>query len=405
MGLFSKRKQERTSISIGDPAFVDFFGLGGNLSGVQVSELSSLGVAAVWRAVTVLSSAVANLPLKTYRELEDGERIQTGSFLDDPAGFESMTPYEWVETVMVHLLLHGNAFLLHVYGGAGQLMGLLPVHPSAVGITLDSSIPGGKLFTVTLRDGSVLALTAVDLTHIPGMTTDPNGRGLSPIHVARNSMGTSIAADRAAARLFGNGMLVSGLVTPLEDLTEEEAKQIKEGLRAKMLGVDNAGDVAVINRQLKFEKWSMTPEDSQFIESRAFQIDEIARIFGVPPHLLMEMTKQSSWGTGLIEQNQAWARYTLSSWTTRIEQRLSRLLPKPRFCEFDYKGLLRPTPGEEINLLLAEVNGGLISLNEARKIINLPPVADGDTLRLPPGQVPPEQAAPQEEPVDEPAAS
>lgn len=399
MGLFSRRRQERTSISIGDPAFVDFFGLGANLTGVNVSELSSLGVAAVWRAVSVLSAAIANLPLKTYREDENGERIQVGSFLDDPAGFESMTPFEWVETVMVHLLLHGNAFLLHVYGGAGQLMGLLPVHPSAVGMMLEDEVPGGKIFQVTLRSGTTLALTSVDMTHIPGMTTDPNGRGLSPIAIARNSMGTTISADRTAARLFGNGMLISGLVTPLEDLTEEEAKTIKEGLRAKMLGVDNAGDVAVINRQLKFEKWSMTPEDSQFIESRSFQIDEVARIFGVPPHLLMEMTKQSSWGTGLIEQNQAWARYTLSGWTTRIEQRLSRLLPKPRFVEFDYKGLLRPTPGEEINLLLAEVNGGLLTLNEARKILNLPPIENGgDDLRLPPGQVPPEQA---NQPVDQ----
>lgn len=397
VGLFARRRQERSSWSIADPAFVDFLGLGTNLAGVQVSELSSLGVAAVWRAVSVLSSAIANLPLRTYREDEDGEHIQVTSFLDDPAGFEAMTPYEWVETVMAHLLLHGNAFLLHVYGGAGQLMGLLPVHPCAVGIRLDSDVPGGKVFNLSLPGGPQLELTAVDLTHIPGLTTDPNGRGLSPIGVARNSMGTTIAGDRAAARLFGNGMLISGLVTPLEDLTEEEAKTIKEGLRAKMLGVDNAGDVAVINRQLKFEKWSMTPEDSQFIESRSFQIDEVSRIFGVPPHLLMEMTKQSSWGTGLIEQNQAWARYTLAGWTTRIEQRLSRLLPKPRFCRFDYKGLLRPTPGEEINLLLAEVNGGLISLNEARKVLKLPPVADGDTLRLPPGQVPPaEQAAPME---------
>lgn len=389
MRLFGRRQNRAATISIGDPAFVDFFGLGTNLTGVPVNELSSLGVAAVWRAVTVLSSAVAGLPLKTYRATDDGEHLQVGSFLDDPAGFEAMTPYEWVETIMAHLCLHGNAFLLHVYGGAGQIVGLLPVHPGAVGLMLDADVPGGKIFQVTLKDGTRHDLTAVDMTHIPGMTTDPNGRGLSPISVARNSMGTTIAGDRSAARLFGNGMLISGLVTPLEDMTEEEAKQIKEGLRAKMLGVDNAGDVAVINRQLKFEKWSMTPEDSQFIESRRFQIEEISRIFGVPPHLLMDMERQSSWGTGLIEQNQAWARYTLSGWTTRIEQRLSRLLPKPRFCEFDYKGLLRPTPGEEINLLLAEVNGGLISLNEARKVLNLPPVETGDTLRLPPGQVPP----------------
>lgn len=395
MSLFSRRKQERTSLSIGDPAFVDFLGLGGNLTGVNVSELSSLGVAAVWRAVTVLSSAVANLPLKTYRDLEDGSSLQVGSFLDDPAGFESMTPYEWVETVMVHLLLHGNAFLLHVYGGAGQLMGLLPVHPSAVGLLLDDEVPGGKIFQVTLRSGQLLNLTAVDMTHIPGMTTDPNGRGLSPIHVARNSMGTTISADRTAARLFGNGMLISGLVTPLEDLTEEEAKTIKDSLRAKMLGVDNAGDVAVINRQLKFDKWSMTPEDSQFIESRSFQIDEVSRIFGVPPHLLMEMTKQSSWGTGLIEQNQAWARYTLAGWTTRIEQRLSRLLPKPRYVKFDYTALLRPTPGEEVNLLLAQVNGGLITVNEARDVLNRPPI-DQAELRLPPGTVPTEGEVPVE---------
>lgn len=403
MAFWSRRKQERATISIGDPAFVDFFGLNQNFTGQTVSELSSLGVAAVWRAVSVLSSAVANLPLRTYRDLDGelgGERQQVGSFLDDPGGFESMTPFEWVETVMVHLLLHGNAFLAHVYGGAGQIVGLLPIHPLAVSIDLDPNIPGGKLFRVTLIDGTVRELTAVDLTHIPGMTVEPNGRGLSPITVARNSMGITISGDRAAAKLFGNGMLISGLVTPEDDLTEDEARTIKDSLRAKMLGTDNAGDVAVINRKLKFEKWSMTPEDSQFIESRRFQIEEVSRIFGVPPHLLMDMERQSSWGTGLIEQNQAWARYTLSGWTTRIEQRLSRLLPKPRFCEFDYKSLLRPTPGEEINLLLAEVNGGLITLNEARAVLNLPPIDDPSELRLPPGQVPATEGSAEEAPVE-----
>ncbi len=398
MGWFG-RKQERARVSIGDPAFVDFFGLGRSLTGVHVGELSALGVASVWRAVSVLSSAVANLPLRTYRETEDGARTRVGSFLDDPGGFESLTPFEWVETVMAHLLLHGNAFLVHVYGGAGQLVGLQPVHPSAVGLEVDPMVPGGKIFRVTFEDGSQRILTAIDLTHIPALSTDPMGRGLSPISVVRNSLGTSISGDNAAARLFSNGMLISGLVTPEEDLTEEEAKQIKDSLRAKMLGQENAGDVAVINRKLKFERWSMSPEDSQFIESRRFQIEEVSRIFGVPPHLLMDMERQSSWGTGLIEQNQAWARYTLAGWTTRIEQRLSRLLPKPRFVEFDYTGLLRPTPGEEINLLLAEVNGGLITVNEARQTLGLDPIDEG-ALRLPPGQVPKDGSGSQGRPVE-----
>lgn len=392
VGFFSRRKQDRATFSVADPALAEFLGFGTNLTGAAVSEQSSLGVAAVWRAVSVLSGAIANLPLRTYRDTDDGRQM-VGSFLDDPGGFESMTPFEWVETVMVHLLLHGNAFLVHVYGGAGQLMGLQPVHPSAVAMDVDADVPGGKLFRVTMQDGSLRMFTAVDLTHIPALTTCPNGRGLSPIAVARNSLGTTISGDNSAARLFANGLLISGLVTPEEDMTEEEAKVIKEGLRAKMLGQDNAGDVAVINRKLKFEKWSMTPEDSQFIESRRFQIEETSRIFGVPPHLLMDMERQSSWGTGLIEQNQAWARYTLQGWTKRIEQRLSRLLPKPRFCEFDYKGLLRPTPGEEINLLLAEVNGGLITVNEARAVLNLPAISE-DALRLPPGQMPKEGVEP-----------
>lgn len=387
MGFFSRRKQTRAQVSIGDPLVLDLFGLGQSLTGVHVGEHSSLGVTAVWRAVSVLSGAVANLPLRTYRDDGDGGRQQIGSFLDDPGGFESLTPYEWVETVMVHLLLHGNAFLVHVYGGAGQIVGLQPVHPGAVGIELDTSVPGGKVFTITFTDGTVGRLTSIDVTHIPGMTSDPNGRGYSPISIARNSLGTSIGGDNTAARLFSNGMLISGLVTPEEDLTEAEAKTIKDSLRAKMLGQENAGDIAVINRKLKFEKWSMSPEDSQFIEGRRFQIEEVSRIFGVPPHLLMDMERQSSWGTGLIEQNQAWARYTLHGWTTRIEQRLSRLLPKPRFVEFDYTGLLRPTPAEEINLLLAEVNGGLITVNEARAILRLDPIEEG-ALRLPPGQVP-----------------
>lgn len=392
MGWLRRRKQERAQISIGDPAFLDFFGMGRNLAGISVGEFSSLGVSSFWRAVSVLTGTVAALPLKTYRDVAE-VRQRARSFLDDPAGFEGQTPYEWVETVMAHLIIHGNAYLVHVHGGAGQILGLLPVHPTAVSVELRPDLPGGKLFNVTLIDGTQRTFTAVDLTHIPSLRTDPNGIGLSLLSVARNSMGTSIAADNSASRMFANGALISGLVTPAdgEDITEADAKQIKQGLRANMLGHENAGDIAVINRKLKFDRWSMSNEDAQFLESRRFQVEEVSRWTGVPPHLLMDMERQSSWGTGLIEQNQAFARFTLQPWTTRIEQRLSRLLPAPRFVEFDYTGLVRPTPAEEVRLLLEEVNGGLISLNEARAVRNMPPVEGGDTLRLPVGSLPPEE--------------
>jgi HK97 family phage portal protein len=386
-----RRKEER-SWSISDPVFAEYFGIAPQAAGVAVTEFTSLGLTSVWRAVSLIAGVVATMPLRTFREVEPGRTELLKSFLDNPAGPESATPFEWKETVMAHLLLHGNAFLVHIYGGAGQIVGLLPVHPSCVGIEYRPDLPGGKLFRVSLIDGTYREFTAVDLTHIPGLSTD-GLRGLSPIHVARNALGTGIAGDSAAARMFANGMMVSGLVTPEEDLTEDEAITIKESLRRKVLGHEHAGDIAVINRKLKFDRWSLSAEDAQFIESRQFQIDEVARIFGVPKVLLAE-DGASTWGSGIAELVRGFTKFTLTPWTHRIEERLSMLLPNPRFVRFEMTELLRGSPEEESALVLAQVNGGLVTVNEGRARLKLAPVAGGDSLRLPPGSNPPPESSP-----------
>jgi HK97 family phage portal protein len=204
---------------------------------------------------------------------------------------------------------------------------------------------------------------------------------MSPIEVARNGLGTSIAADRAAAKMFASGALFSGLVSAEEDIDEAEAKIIKESLDAKTAGWEHAGSVAMVNRKLKFTPWTMSQADAQFLESRQFQIQEIARWYGVPANLLMDPGAVSTWGTGVEIQNRGLARYTLAPWTGRIEQALSRLLPAPRFVEFDYAGLERPTPEQEIDLLIKQVEAGLLTVNEARHIRNLPPLDGGDSPR------------------------
>jgi HK97 family phage portal protein len=122
----------------------------------------------------------------------------------------------------------------------------------------------------------------------------------------------------------------------------------------------------------------MSAEDAQFIGQRAFSVEEVARIFGVPPHLLAQTEKQTSWGTGVAEQNLGLARYTLMPWTSRIEQSLSRLLPTSRFVEFDYAGLLQGTPTEEVALLKTQIDARILTPNEARRLRNLPPLPDGD---------------------------
>lgn len=375
---FEPTEQRSASWSVSDPAIVELLGLGsGNLAGVAVGESSVLGLAGVYRAVSLIAGTIASLPMRTIETNKDGHTERARSFLDTPGGPTGPTPFEWKEQVLVHLLLHGNAYCAHLYGGAGQIVGLLPVHPLAV--TVDVEPDGSKLFTASLADGTRRVFTSQQLTHIPALSTD-GVTGLSPIAVARNVFGTSLAGDRAAARMFANGAMVSGLVTPVDDMSEEEAKAIKASLRAKMQGTDNSGDIAVINRQLKFDKWSMSAEDAQFLQSRAFQVEEIARFYGVPPHLLMQTEKQTSWGTGVQEQNRGLARYTLEPWTTRIQERLSRLLTGGKKCEFDYSAFVQPDPETEIGLLIEQVDAGLLTINEARKIRNLPPLPGGDVI-------------------------
>lgn len=370
-------------ISISDPVLAEFFGVGPrNFAGVNIGEQTALGLSAVYRAVSIISGTIAGLPLRTFRETSDGTRIRTPSFLDDPAGPDSLTKYEWVETVLLHLLLHGNAFLIHRFNNGGGLAGLFPIHPLAVRVDFFPGVSESKTFHVTLDDGTTRTFTPDGLTHIPALSLD-GIRGLSPISIARNSLGTAIAGDRAAAKMFSNGALLSGLVTPEDDMTVEEAEQAMESIRANVQGHENAGEVVLINRKLKFTPWTMSAEDAQFLESRQFQIEEVARWYGIAPHLLHQTEKQTSWGTGVAEQNRGLARFTLRPWTARIEQRLSRLLPSPRFAEFDFAGLEKPTPEQEIALLIQQVGAGLITVNEARRIRGMDPITGGDALRIP----------------------
>lgn len=358
--------------------------LGLDDSTTTISEHTAMSLSAVFRAVSLISGALGGLPLRTLKTNRDGTRERSRSFLDNP-GLDYLTPFEWKETAAVHALLHGNVFCQHIYNGAGALAGLNLIHPLAVSVERDRDRPGGRLFTAALDDGTQREFDARTMTHIPALSLD-GLVGLSPITLARLSMQTNLAGDRAANRQFINGALVSGLVTPEqdEDLTEDEAKVVKDMIRRSITGVENAGDVAVINRRLKWQQWQLNAEDAQFLQSRTFQIDEIGRWYGVPPHLLGLTEKSTSWGQGITEQNRGLSRYTLSNWTNRFEQRLSRLIGT-KTAEFDYTAFVAPSPEVEIRLLLEQVNGGLITPNEARRVRNMPPVEGGDVLRLPAG--------------------
>jgi HK97 family phage portal protein len=360
------------------------FGWGSpNYSGVEVTETSSLGFSGVWRAVNLVSGTLAQLPLKTYRETAPGTRQQMKSLMDDPGAVLYMTAFEWKRLVFTHLLLHGNAYLRHIYGGASQLLALQPVHPECVRVRLPApgeNPAGGKWFDITLADGTRETLDATTLTHVMGFTTD-GFVGASFIQYARNSIGTGIAGDRAAARVFSTGALVSGIVTPGDERGFEDAEPIKASINNAMTGWENNGGIAVLNQNLKFQQVSMSAVDAQFLESRRFSIEDVARWFGVPPFLLMQMDKQSSWAASVEGQQIGMGRTVLAPWAKLLEEKLSVLLQKPRWVEFDFSMLERPTPDREIELLKTQIECGLLTLNEARAIRNMPPVEGGDVVK------------------------
>lgn len=359
-------------------------------AGVAVNETSALGLSAYYRAVSLISGTLASLPFRSYRESGD-RRDVVSSIFDNPDGDDGQTAYEWKETAFAHLLMHGRAGALKVRNEAGGLARLPLVHPLSFTETLptpkqvqDGNVPvGGLWFDVRLDDGSTVRLDGQNFWYVPGLSLDGK-TGLSLLTYARLSLGTTIAGDRAAGKMFSSGALISGLATPDgdEDITDD-IPEMKRQLNASVLGHENAGTIAIVNRRLKFTPWTMSATDAQFLQSRQFQIEEIARWTGVPPHLLMQTEKQTSWGTGVEEQNRALGRTVLGPWAQRFEQRASRLLARPRWVEFDFAGLERPSPDREIELLLAQVAGGLLTLDEARAIRNLPPLPKPDPAPAP----------------------
>lgn len=360
--------------SISDPALAEVMAgwLGINQTGLPaVSEYDAMGLTAFSRAVELIAGTIAGLPLKAYEESGETRR-DVLSFLDQPQGPYAISAYQWVEMVVIHLVVYREAFLLHVYNGAGILVGFWPVHPDAVAKV--EWVGPRKRFMVTDGNGEQKAYDDTQMTQVMG----PNAygtRGVPLYRSHRRVFQTAIAGEQAAARSF-TGALIAGLVTTIadDDMDEGEAKVIKESLNAKLMGPDHASDIAFVNRELKFTPWTMSNADAQFIESRQHEVEEFARMTGVPPHLLAAIEKQTSWGTGVAEQNIGLARYCLMSYTSRLEAALSPLLPDGQFAEFDYKGFLQGSPADEIKLLLEQVKGGLLTADEARAIMNRPPL-------------------------------
>ena len=377
-------------VSSTDPRIIELLGVAPGAAGVAVTDESAMRVSAVYACVRLIGGAIASLPLPVYRRTATGrDRIDTPLEwllnVEPTAAWSAASMWEWVIKCQT---LRGDAFVQVLRDRTGAVAGLLPLPPSAVRIEATN---GRLRYYVQPPTGAPYGLDQDDMLHFCGFGFD-GMRSISVIaYAAHQAVGVALAADEFSARFYSNGGM-PGFVFETEgkmDLAQQQL--LKESFAQAVAGTKNAFRPFVTTQGVKLREITISPEDSQLLEARKFQVIDIARAFGIPPHMIGETEKTSSWGTGIEQMSLGFVKYTLQPYLTRIEQEVNRKLfrsPKT-FCEFNLDGLLRGDSKAEADYLRQAIGGsqgmGWMTVNEARRIKNLPPVDGGDELYDPKG--------------------
>ena len=358
-------------------------------AGVAVTLRNSMQVSAVFRAVSVTANVAAALPMHTF--LPDSYEKVITQLLRDP--HPDMTRLELWRLTYVHRLTWGQAFVQKLRARSGQIKELWPIHPSRVTVRRvrpSSANPSGKLFEVTDDWGAQRVLTSYEVMHMPHISED-GVEGLSPISLARNAVGLSIAAERAGSKFFSRGAILNGVLQVEQKLEEPQARRLQQQWDARHSGPDNAYKIPVLDSNAKFQPITMPLKDAQFLETRRYQLPEIARYFGVPLFLMMETEKSTSWGTGLESQARGWVMFDLQpAWLAPTEQRVQKECVPERDVRIVVDGLLRADTAARGAWYRIMREVGAYNANEVRALENMPPIPGdaGEIYLQPANQLP-----------------
>lgn len=386
-GLYEGRSAESPRYPLTSDRLLSILGGHGTRAGVKVSEKSSLATSAVYRSVALISGVAAALPMNAERK--GGHERVPGTILEDPN--PELTPLEFWRLTYVHRILWGNSVNFRERNAMGETRELWPLDPSKTRVVKTrrtSANPSGKVFESEEYGRTLLP---AEVLHIPNLSLDGTS-GLSVIAQARQTIGLAQASEAYAAKLFGSGNMLSGLLTTDAKLNNDSAKRLKTRWREKHQGLENAHDIAVLDNGAKFQPLTMPNDDAQFLESRQFSIPEIARFFGVPPFLLMDTLKSTSWGTGLEQQALAWAMFDLHpQWLAPTEQRVTKhLLNDPAMgrtqgleAAYDLDALRRTDSAARAAFYRVMREVGAFSANDIRDRESLGPIEGGDTYLQP----------------------
>jgi len=356
------------------------FYMGGTNSGKIVNERSAMQMTAVYSCVRILAEAIAGLPLHLYHYKDDGGKEKAINhslyhLLHDEPNPE-MSSFVFRETLMTHLLLWGNAYAQIIRNGKGEVVALYPLMPSRMKVDRDEN---GHLFyqynrsndEANAKETETVILSPRDVLHIPGLGFD-GVVGYSPIAMAKNAVGMAIACEEYGAKFFANGAAPSGVLE--HPGTIKDPSRVRDSWNATFGGSANSGKVAVLEEGMKYTPISINPQEAQFLETRKFQINEIARIFRVPPHMVGDLEKSSF--SNIEQQSLEFVKYTLDPWVIRWEQSLIRALLSPEekkqyFFKFNLEGLLRGDYQSRMSGYATARQNGWMSANDIRELENM----------------------------------
>ena len=380
-GLFRSRDKPKNRVGGGWN-----FLFGGTTSGKAVNERTAMQTSAVYACVRILAESVAGLPLHVYERTANGSKSTKPShplyrLLHDEPNRE-MTSFVFRETLMSHLLLWGNAYAQIIRDGRGFPIVLYPLLPDRM--TVDRNESGDLVYTYQSDKGQV-KLRRENVLHIPGLGFD-GLIGYSPIAMAKNAVGLALATEDYGATFFANGANPGGVLEHPGVIKPEQADRLRESWQSQFGGA-NAHKVAVLEEGLKFHQMSIPPEQAQFLETRKFQINEIARIFRVPPHMVGDLEKSSF--SNIEQQSLEFVKYTLDPWVVRWEQSLQQALILPSekatiFIKFNLDGLLRGDYQSRMQGYSTGIQNGFMSVNDVRGLedMNLLTAEEGGDLHF-----------------------
>jgi HK97 family phage portal protein len=381
------RKKEAPSRGILDLVRLTLYGGAEAESGEYVSPDSALRCSAVYSCVGILAESIAQLPLKLYRRTAGGKEEVEESPLRRILGWkpnEWQTSFEFREMAMQHLCLRGNFYAYKVTDSRDEVRELLPLHPDQV--TVEQRPDWSLAYRITFNDGRQETVDKSRVFHVRYRTLD-GVRGISPILYHRDTVGLALTTLKHGSRVFRNGALPTGILQHPGKLSKESLERLRESWEASYGGA-NSGKTAILEEGMTFTGLTMSNEDMQYLETRSFQVEDIARIYRVPLHMIQSVEKSTSWGSGIENMSLGFVQFTLLPWIRRLESAIWRDLIPDRekefvFPEFLVDGLLRGDIKSRYTAYQLAIQSGIMSPNEVRAKENLNPRPGGDDYMSP----------------------